>query len=424
MNYNCCCYYYHCHYHHHHHHHQCCCHHHQWCHCSHHCQHHCSSIGNGSGNSSSSKILNDQFVSVFTQEDSTVIPFKSKSPYPDLSHITITNNGVTKLLSPLNPHKTSGPDSIPARPLNEIAHQLAPALTLLFQNSTDQGTLHNDWKHPFITPIFKKGERSKASNYQSISLTSIVCKCLEHILHSNIIAHLESLGILHDAQHGSRKRRSCESQLILIINNLAKGIEEGQHNDDILLDFSKAFHKFPHQRLLEKLCIYGINGHVRKWIEGFLVNHSQQVLINGQSSHSSPVISGVPQRTVLCPLLFLVCINDLPECVTSTAHLFADDCFLSSAKDVAKLQKDLTYLHKWEDDWLMSFNPDKFEVIRVTYKKKTYPATYSICGHELKQVTSSKYLGIDIDSKLMWKGYINCITKKANGNKAYQLLSM
>ncbi len=152
-----------------------------------------------------SEILKDQFVSVFTQEDSTVIPSKGESPHPDLPHITITSNGVTKLLSNLNPLKASGPDSIPTRFLKEIAHQLAPALTLLFQNSIDQGTLPHDWKYAFITPIFKKGERSKASNYQLISLTSIVCKSLEHILHSNIISHLESLGILHDAQHGFRK---------------------------------------------------------------------------------------------------------------------------------------------------------------------------------------------------------------------------
>ncbi len=149
-----------------------------------------------------SEILNYQFVSVFTQEDSTVIPSKGESPYPDLSHITITSNGVTKLLSNLNPLKASGPDSIPARLLKEIAHQLAPALTLLFPNSIDQGTLSHDWKHAFITPIFKKRERSKVSNYRPISLTSIVCKSLEHILHSNIIFHLELLGILHDAQHG------------------------------------------------------------------------------------------------------------------------------------------------------------------------------------------------------------------------------
>ncbi len=129
---------------------------------------------------------------------------------------------------------------------------------------------------------------------------------------------------------------------------------------------------------------YGINGHVQKWIEGFLINCTQLVLVDGQSSLSSPVISGVPQGTVFDPLLFLVCINDLPERVTSTARLFADDCLLyrivSSAEDAAKLQQYLTNLQKWEDDWLMSFNPDICKVLRLTNKRKTYPATYSIHG--------------------------------------------
>ncbi len=119
-----------------------------------------------------------------------IIPSKGESSYPDLPQITITSNGVTKLLSNLKPHKASGPDSISARLLKEIAHQLAPVLNLLFQNSIDQGTLPDDWKHTIINLIFKKGERSKASNYRPISLTSIVCKSVEYILHSNIISHL------------------------------------------------------------------------------------------------------------------------------------------------------------------------------------------------------------------------------------------
>ncbi len=136
------------------------------------------------------------------KKDYTVKPFRGKSPYLDLWHNTITNNGIAKLLSNLNPHKAYGPDSIPARLLKEITNQLAAVFTILLRTSIDQGNLPHDWKHAFVTILFKKGERSKASNYQQIFLTSIVCKCLKHIrnLDSNIISHLESLGILHDAQ--------------------------------------------------------------------------------------------------------------------------------------------------------------------------------------------------------------------------------
>ncbi len=169
------------------------------------------------------EILNDQFVSVFTKEGMSYIPSKGTRPYPHLSHITIKGNGVTTFVRQLNPHKASGPDSIPTRLLKEIAVQLSLALTIIFQVSINQGTLPTDWKSAFIVPCFNKVNQSQASNYHPIPLTSIVCKSLEHIIHSNIISHLESLGILHDAQHGFHKCRSTESQLLLSINDLARG---------------------------------------------------------------------------------------------------------------------------------------------------------------------------------------------------------
>ncbi len=220
---------------------------------------------------SQSEILNDQFVSVFTKEDMSSIPSKGTSPYPDLPHITITGNGVNKRLWHLNPQKASGPDSIQTRILKVIAHQISPALTILFQTPINQGTRPADWKSAFIVPLFKKGNRSQASNYHPISLIYIVCKSLEHIIHTNIISHMDWLGILHDAQHGFRKCHSSESELLLSINDLGKGVDDGQQIDAILLDFSKAFDKEPHMCLLEKLCYYGVMGPELKWMKVSLV---------------------------------------------------------------------------------------------------------------------------------------------------------
>ena len=145
---------------------------------------------------------------------------------------------------------------------------------------------------------------------------------------SNVLKHLESYDILTDCQHGFRERRSCETQLLTLTQELVAGLDKKNQHDLIILDFSKVFDRVPHQRLMRKLDHYGIRGSTYNWIEAFLADRTQQVLVEGATSDSIPVISGVPQGTVLVPILFLLFINDLPDCVQSRTRLFADDCIL------------------------------------------------------------------------------------------------
>ena len=244
-----------------------------------------------------------------------------------MSDIKISNTGIAKLLWNLNPHKASGPDGVPAKLLKEIANEIAPAISILFQATLNQGTIPATWKKAVVVPLFKKGSRSSPANYRPISLTAILCKVCEHVIHSTIINHLSDHKILSDAQHGFRKRRSCDSQLILTINDLAKGIEEKGQTDLILLDFSKAFDKVSHRLLLHKLEHYGVRGTTLLWVKDFPSQRSQQVLVDGQVSTQADVTSGVPRGSVLGPLLFPAYIKDPPDCVkSSTARLFADDC--------------------------------------------------------------------------------------------------
>ena len=162
----------------------------------------------------------------------------------------------------------------------------------------------------------------------------------------------------------------------------------------------KAFDKVPHLRLLQKLDHYGIRGATRRWIAQFLQGRDQKVLLNGQHFTSAPVHSGVPQGTVLRPILLLVFINDLPDCVQSPVRLFADDCILyrtiDSPRDAMQMQDDLNNLQKWEDKWLMEFHPEKCLTIRITNKRNSIKTDYQIHGQTLQTVDSANYLGVNI----------------------------
>ena len=191
---------------------------------------------------------------------------------------------------------------IQAKPivLQTLHKELAPILQLIYQGSLDSGKLPSIWKEANVSPIFKKGDKSDPANYRPISLTCVLCKVLEHIVASSISRHFTEQNILFDLQHGFREKRSCETQLIMLVDKLAKNMQAKKQTDLILLDFSKAFDKVAHEKLLLKLHIYGIRGNTLNWVKDFLDNRSQSVLLNGSNSDSILLVSsGVPQGSVL-----------------------------------------------------------------------------------------------------------------------------
>ena len=364
-------------------------------------------------------ILNQQFESAFTAEDTTAIPDKGSSDIPKMAS-KVDWKGVHKLLKNLKPHKATGPDAVPSFILKTAATELAPALTRLFQMSLDSGLVAKDWKEALVVPIFKKGDKHQPANYRPVSLTSITCKLLEHIMHSNIMQHFDNHNVLCDNQHGFRKRRSCETQLISTIQELSSSIAKGKQVDVKLLDFAKAFDKVPHERLIHKLDYYGVRGTTLKWIRSFLSDRQQEVVLDGATSDTAQVTSGVPQGTVLGPLLFLVFINDLPESIKSSqCKLFADDSLLykviENQADSDLLQLDLTALETWEETWQMSFNPSKCIVLRIAARnKKVLQSEYKLHGHILETEEASSYLGVTITDNLTWDKHIQNISNKGN----------
>ena len=340
-----------------------------------------------------------------------------------MNDIIINENGVKKCIERLNEKKASGPDKIPIKVLKQCSTELAPILTSIFQQSLSTGEIPLDWKHANVVPIFKKGNRSKPENYQPVSLTVVISKMLEHIIVSQIMDHLDSQNILHENQHGFHAKKSCESQLLMTTDDISKSLNSGKQVDMAILDFSKAFDKVSHKRLSLRLKYYGIDGNTRTWINSFLTDRKQQVLVDNATSDTAMVTPGVPQGTVLGPTLFLIYINDIANDITSNIRLFADDCVLyrtiNNPTDNSALQKDLSKLQQWSNIWQMDFNVKKCAIMQCSTSARKRQFDYKIKGETLETVSHHPYLGVELSDNLKFNNHINSITKKASSTLGF-----
>ncbi|BHF62279.1 hypothetical protein SprV_0200526100 [Sparganum proliferum] len=279
-------------------------------------------------NSEKTELLGQYFASVFTRETE----FRSHSASnavetagPVLDSILFPTAVVERELKNLKEAKCSGPDNIPAKFLKELANELSKPLAHIFRSSFELGRLPSEWKTANIFPIYKGGARTNANNYRPVSLTCICCKIMEAIVKKATMEFLEQGHLLSDLQNGFRQNRSCLSSLLLSTEQWTRALDEDGRVDVIYTDFKKAFDSVPHKRLIYKLSEIGIRGRLLTWITDFLTGRSQTVCIETSTSTPTPVVSGVPQGSVLGPLLFLVYINDCVDDLGCSAILFADD---------------------------------------------------------------------------------------------------
>lgn len=364
--------------------------------------------------------LNNHFKSVFTpatNENDAWSPTNRNL----MSHVTVGAQGVLAQLKKLNPHKATGPDNLSARLLKETAESITPTLKNIFQLSLDRAETPTDWRHARVCAIYKKGDRYDPSNYRPISITCLCSKFLEHIVTSQMMSYLENNNILHGRQHGFRSQRSCESQLIELTTQISESLDQGEEIDAIVLDFSKAFDKVCHDKLVRKVDAVGVNPQVTRWLTCFLANRTQEVVVDGHRSLPCEVSSGVPQGSVVGPALFLVYINDLPASVQSEVRLFADDTVLHTTTDNArKLQDDLDALEKWEAAWGMQFNPSKCQHIKFSRKRvHTIDNTFSLHNTPIPKKTDIKYLGVKLESSLRWNLNTEYVAGKASGKVGF-----
>jgi hypothetical protein len=368
---------------------------------------------------SKANLFNSYFQSVFTTSTPNSTLLSSASSYVPMSPISFTSKQIYCSLLKLEPGKAAGPDEIPPIVIKNLSTELTPALTVLFQQILITGVYPTDWKRANIVPIHKAGSRNDVSNYRPVSLTSVISKVFERLLSSAIHSHLSANGILNKNQHGFRSGYSTDTQATLLYHDLSLNMDQRREMDMVFLDFSKAFDKVSHYYLIAKLQSMAIHPQVISVVQSFLANRTQQVLLDGHSSGSVLVTSGVPQGTVLGPLLFLIYINDLCNSVASSVRLYADDCVIyrviSNASDTLTLQEDLNTISSWCLKWDMQLNLDKCVYMNVSrLRTNCFERTYKLGNHTLKKVNKFKYLGVFITSNLKWNDHIQFADQKAN----------
>jgi len=362
--------------------------------------------------------FNKFFSSVFTIEDGSSLPdFSINVDAPILNDVPITPEIVYTKLSNLNPNKAAGPDNWPPKVLKEMAEQLCIPLTILFRKSLNTSTLPTSWKRGHVIPIHKKGSRRLVDNYRPITLTSIVGKLLESIVKDHILDSFIRNNLLSSYQHGFMPGKSCVTQLLYVMELWTESLDQGNPIDVIYFDFRKAFDSVPHARLLLKLQTYGIRGNLLKWIRHFLMDRKQRVIVHNEQSEWCDVISGVPQGSVLGPLLFAIYVNDLPEVVQSLLFLFADDTKLFrsivSDLDVAQLQADVDNFLIWTKNWLLNINNSKCKCMRIGISSVS-SHNYLINGESLCTTIAEKDLGVIIDQNLKFHQHAAAAAAKAN----------
>jgi hypothetical protein len=273
-----------------------------------------------------------------------------------------------------------------------------------------------EWKDATVSPLFKKGKRDKTENYRPVSLTSVIGKLLESIIKDKLVEHLDKFALINTSQHGFTKGRSCLTNLLEFMEQVTKTVDEGQPVDLIYLDFAKAFDKVPYMRLFKKLEAHGVSKKIIAWIQNWLSSRRQKVSINKEFSGWKNVTSGVPQGSVLGPVLFLIYINDIDCDLVSKFKKFADDTKLckgvKNIEDVVSLQNDLDKLHQWSEDWQMQFNVDKCSVIHVGRNNKQN--IYKLGDKNLRSSESERDLGIIVDNSIKFSEQCSAVIKAAN----------
>ena len=369
-------------------------------------------------------------------------PFVNSSTLPQISNIfngnqltdmDISESGISEIINKLNPKKAHGWDGISIQLLKLCPDEISIPLKLLFTKSFQTGLYPEIWKRANVQPVHKKDSRQDIKNYRPISLLPICGKIFEKTLFDSLYVFLTSNSLLSKNQSGFRPGDSAINQLLSITTEIYECFEDYDEVRAVFLDLSKAFDKVWHEGLIFKFKRCGIDGVFLKLLENYLSNRKQRVVLNGQESEWVDIHSGVPQGSVLGPLLFLIYINDLSDNISSNVKLFADDVSLfTRVRDIntthEQLVNDLNVISAWAYQWKMKFNPDitkqAIEVIFSTKYKKAHHPLLDFNGIPVARKSSTKHLGVILDEKLTFREHIKeAISKAKKGLALMKFLS-
>ena len=370
--------------------------------------------------------LNNFFSSVFTIEDENDIPSLTDLNFSTtVSNMHFSSVQVVKKIDQLKCSNSAGTDTYSTRILKEIKHGVAEPLAIIFNKSLRSGDIPRDWKDSNITPIYKKGNKSECGNYRPVSLTSVPCKIMESLIKDKLVDHLQRNHLIKSSQHGFMKRKSCVTNLLEFLEEITSQVDKSSPMDIVYLDFSKAFDKVPKLRLIEKIRAHGIQGNALQWIENWLTDRRQRVFLNGELSDWKPVLSGVPQGSVLGPLAFVIYINDLDDMAPDVSIIskFADDTKLANTaatvEERTALQDNLNGLCKWADIWGMEYNIAKCKVMHVGNQNINHD--YFMNNSKLEAVDYEKDVGVTVSKDL--KPSIHCANAAMAANRMLGIIS-
>ena len=356
--------------------------------------------------------FNKYFASVYSIDNEETPHFASMTNN-ELSSITFSALAVQKVIARLKPTLSMGPDGIPNILLKKLSLSLCGPLSYLFERSFSLVFITSVWKTAKIVPILKKGSALKVSNYRPISLTSTISKVMERIISDQLLVYLNTHELTSPHQYGFQKSSSTVTHLLDCQNDWVKAQNDGDSVDIIYLDYARAFDSVVHNKLLIKLAAYGVRDTLLLWIERFLSGRTHFVSINIASSELLNVLSGVPQGTILGPILFLIYVNDMPQAVDKEViiKLFADDSkvykVIESIKNCLCLQRALINLLVWSTLWQLKLNIDKCLVLHLGRANPMF--VYTIKATKLLAPDYIVHLGITLSRNLTFHKHVNRI---------------